>query len=279
VPQVQLPDGRALEWAEYGAPGGVPVFYLHGGGSSSLEGAVYDAETAGAGVRLIAPNRPGVGGSTFQPDFTPQSVANDLVQLADHLRVERLTVAGLSNGGMFALAVAFRHPARTALVVPINPTTPLYGDPVAWQLSPARAREAYEGLRAALASVTPAALLQSVREQRWDETTDPAGALPPTAEPGIVELFGRIRDPVTPEALWRELTLATAPWDFDPNAIQPPVELVTGADDLGAPYAAEWVRRLPHARLHVVPGGHIAVLAPAVRHALMQILGTPRNDL
>jgi len=156
--------------------------------------------------------------------------------------------------------------------VPINTTTPLYGDTGAWQLSPARTREAYEGLRSALASVTPAALLQSVRAQRWKESTDPAGALPPTAEPRIVERFDRIRDPVTPEALFRELTLGTSPWDFDPNIIQPPVEFVTGADDLGTPYATEWVRRLPHARLHVVPGGHLAVLAPAVRHAIMEIL-------
>lgn len=277
--QLQLSDGRVSEWMEYGAPDGVPVFYLHGGGSSSLEAAIYQAEAAGAGVRLIAPNRPGVGGSTLQPDFSPRSVANDLIQLADHLRVEHLTVAGLSNGGMFALAVASVHPARVVLVVPINATTPLYGDPVAWQLSPTQTRQAYESLRTALASVTPAALLQSVRAQRWSETTDPVGALPPTAEQHIVALFDRIRDPVTPEAFGRELTLGTSAWDFDPNLIQPSVEFVTGADDLGAAYAAEWVRRLPRARLHVVPGGHIAILAPTVRHALMKIVATSANTV
>jgi pimeloyl-ACP methyl ester carboxylesterase len=272
--RLQMPDGRVLEWAEYGAPGGTPVFYFHGGGSSSLEAAVYDAEAAAAGVRLIAPNRPGVGGSTPQPAFSPHTVANDVVQLAGELRLERFTVAGLSNGGMFALAVASRYPARVVRVVPINATTPLYGDTVAWQVSPTRTREAYEGIRTTLASVSPAVLLQSVRDQRRGESTDPASALPETAEPRIVALFNRIRDRVTADALFRELTLATSAWGFDPNAIQPPVEFVTGVDDPGAAYAAEWVRRLPHARLHVVPGGHVPVLAPAVRHQLMTLLAT-----
>lgn len=272
--QLQLPDGRALEWIEYGASAGIPVFYFHGGGSSSFEAAIYQTEAIAAGIRLIAPNRPGVGRSTPHLDFSQPTVASDVVRLADELRLERFAVAGLSNGGMFALAIAALHPDRVGLVVPINATTPLYADPLAWQFSPARTREAYQGIRTSLTSLPPEVLLQAVRNQQWGDSSDPAGAVPETAEPHILALFRGIRDPVTTQALVRELTVATGPWGFDPNAILAPVEFVTGADDLGTPYATEWVRRLPNARLHVVPGGHIAVLAPEVRQRIIRILAT-----
>lgn len=269
---LRLPDGRDLEWTEYGAPGGTPAFYLHGGGSSFLEAAIYDADAAAAGLRLIVPNRPGVGGSTPLPGFSHRTVADDIVHLADHLGIERFPVAGLSNGGMFSFAVAAWHPGRVSRIVPVNSTTPVYCDAVAWDQATERARTAYEGLRRAIAAIPAATLLESVRAQRWTEVTDPAGAVPPTAEPHIVALFDHIRDPVTPEALTGELSLSSVAWDFDPNTVAVPVEFVTGADDVGAPYAAVWVRRLPDARLHVVPGGHIAVLDPSVRRWIMALL-------
>ena len=271
---LRLPDGRDMEWREYGTPDGTPAFYLHGGASSFLEAAIYDAEAVAAGVRLIVPNRPGVGGSTPLPGFSHRTIADDTVRLADHLRIERFPVAGLSNGGMFALAVGAWHPSRVSRVVPVNSTTPLYCDAVAWEHATQRAQTAYEGVRAALATMPAATFLEAIRAQRWTEVTDPAGAVPAAAEPHIVALFDRVRDPVSPEALTGELTLTLGAWDFDPNAVPSPVEFVTGADDVGTPYAAVWVGRLPDARLHVVPGGHIAVLDPSLRRRLMALLGS-----
>ena len=40
----RLPDGRTLAYAEYGAPGGKPVFYFHGSAGSRLEPAMLDGE-------------------------------------------------------------------------------------------------------------------------------------------------------------------------------------------------------------------------------------------
>lgn len=270
----QLRDGGRVDWAEYGSRDGTAAFYLHGGGSSSLEAAVYEAEAVQAGIRLIAPNRPSVAGSTPQTGFSQRTVADDIAQLADQLGLDRFVVAGLSNGGMFALAVAAVHPSRVAAVIAINPTTPLYTNRLAWELSPAPTRGAYEAMLATVATADPAALLQAIRSRPLTDSTDPAGAVPATAEPRVVELFNRVRDTVTPDALMREMVLGTSAWDFDPHSVARPVELVTGADDLGAPYAAEWVRQLPDARLHVVPGGHIAVLAPAVRQRVMSLIAT-----
>jgi len=39
---IKLADGRALGYAEFGNPSGVPVFFFHGFPASRLEGIVRD---------------------------------------------------------------------------------------------------------------------------------------------------------------------------------------------------------------------------------------------
>lgn len=74
--QIKLHDGRMLGYAEYGDPGGTPVFYFHGFPTSRLD----------------------------WPD--------DVADLADELELDRFVVLGGSGGGPFAAACAFRIPAR-----------------------------------------------------------------------------------------------------------------------------------------------------------------------
>ena len=59
-----VPDGRALAYSECGAPGGVPIMYCHGGPGSRLDLVWFDRTFADLGVRVIAADRPGYGGST-----------------------------------------------------------------------------------------------------------------------------------------------------------------------------------------------------------------------
>jgi len=82
-----LPDGRRLAYAEFGRPDGVPVLYFHGAPASRLEPLLIgDAVLSRAGLRVICPDRPGMGGSDFQPGrgFTEWPV--DVLVLADALR-------------------------------------------------------------------------------------------------------------------------------------------------------------------------------------------------
>src|SRR4029079_13148344 len=63
---VRLADGRRVAVAEWGQPGGRPVFLLHGmpGSRRMCPDATATWE---AGVRLIVPDRPGYGGSDPAP--------------------------------------------------------------------------------------------------------------------------------------------------------------------------------------------------------------------
>src|SRR4051812_16823385 len=86
--QVQLPDGRTLSYAVLGdADAERTLVVLDGPGSRGLARAAADAATA-AGIRLIAPDRPGFMGSTPKPGRTFADVAADVIALCDDLGAE-----------------------------------------------------------------------------------------------------------------------------------------------------------------------------------------------
>lgn len=109
---VVLPDGRRLTWVALGAHEGVPAFYLHGTPSSAVGALPLDGAAREAGVRLLAVNRPGIGGSSHHRHRTVTETSRDLVRLADHLGIGRAAVLGYSGGGPFALACGVVAPER-----------------------------------------------------------------------------------------------------------------------------------------------------------------------
>lgn len=109
---MRLTDGRTLSWAEYGDPRGEPLFFHHGIPSSRMAAAVMAPGAARAGVRLIAPERPGFGYSDPLPGRTILDWPADLRQLADYLEFEKFSVAGISAGLPYTLACALRMPER-----------------------------------------------------------------------------------------------------------------------------------------------------------------------
>jgi pimeloyl-ACP methyl ester carboxylesterase len=98
-----LPGGRKLGFAEGGDPDGVPVFYFHGFPGSRLEATLLPVP----GVRLIGVDRPGYGLSTPQPYRKLADWPKDIEVLADHLRLKRFGVVGVSGGAPYASSVAY----------------------------------------------------------------------------------------------------------------------------------------------------------------------------
>ena len=67
--QLRLPGSRLLGYDEYCAPNGNPIFYFHGSPSTRVEWRLFgsDALANKLNIRVIAPDRPGLGRSEFQP--------------------------------------------------------------------------------------------------------------------------------------------------------------------------------------------------------------------
>lgn len=103
---LRLPDSRTLSYAEYGSPTGYPLFYLHGYPSSRLEGSILHKAALKRNIRVLAPDRPGFGRSTYDPSYTILGYVEDVRELAKQLGIGRFAVLGLSGGGPYALAFA-----------------------------------------------------------------------------------------------------------------------------------------------------------------------------
>lgn len=121
-----LKDGRTLVYSEYGDPTGTPIIGFHGTPSSRLMMKVVEKAALKSGARIIAPERPGYGISRPFSNRVLLDYPNDIVELADNLRLTRFAVMGASGGGPYALACAMKAPKRVtvaALVSGIGPLT------------------------------------------------------------------------------------------------------------------------------------------------------------
>ncbi|KIC43653.1 hydrolase [Ruegeria sp. ANG-S4] len=71
-------------------------------------------------LRLITMDYRGRGQSDYDPDYMNYNVlreAHDVVELLDHLELEKVTILGTSRGGLIAMALAASNPERLAGVV------------------------------------------------------------------------------------------------------------------------------------------------------------------
>jgi pimeloyl-ACP methyl ester carboxylesterase len=122
---IRLADGRRLSFAEYGVADGNPVFVFHGIPGSRLLRHPDEGIARRAGVRLIVPDRPGMGGSDPRPGRRFLGWPEDVVALAEALGLGRFAVAGISGGGPYAAACGARIAHRLTAVGIIGGVGPL----------------------------------------------------------------------------------------------------------------------------------------------------------
>ncbi|HUQ07337.1 MAG TPA: alpha/beta fold hydrolase [Kofleriaceae bacterium] len=105
-------DDFTLHWAAYGDAKAPPVVLLHGGFGSADDFAAQVPELAKT-FRVIAVDSRGHGRSTRSAHgVTYHLMAEDVIALLDHLKVDQAALVGWSDGGIVALDVAMHHPAR-----------------------------------------------------------------------------------------------------------------------------------------------------------------------
>jgi pimeloyl-ACP methyl ester carboxylesterase len=116
---VRLGDGRSVGYTEYGDPDGFPIVNAHGGLACRLDVAAADAVATESGVRLISPDRPGIGLSDPCPGRTVLDWAHGVAELLDQIEVDRFAVMGRSMGGQYAAAVghALRHRVTRVAII------------------------------------------------------------------------------------------------------------------------------------------------------------------
>jgi pimeloyl-ACP methyl ester carboxylesterase len=122
---MKLPDGRTLGWAQYGAINGKPLLYFHGGVSSRLDIEFADNHCHKKGIRIIAPDRPGIGISSPQPERSLLDWTIDVENLLNHLNIESLPLLGWSLAGPYVWACAYKLAHRFTKISTVGGVSPI----------------------------------------------------------------------------------------------------------------------------------------------------------
>jgi len=250
---VRVDEDRTLAYAEYGRPDGAPVVLFHGTPGSRLLGRLFDDAAAEAGVRLLAPDRPGFGQSPPWPDRSMRDAATLVRAVLDDAGVRTAGMIAFSGGCPYALAAAEALDRVDSVDVVSGATPPDDGD----------ATPRTQRMLAGLATSAPPVLGALFRGQAWvaarlspslvvDQYTAPGGAesipddVAATVNADFVEALAHSRSGAVAE--FRE---SAAEWEVALDDVDATVRFWHGTDDTNVPIAG--VRRLQSA----VPGARL----------------------
>jgi len=279
---VPLPDGRELAYEEYGDPAGFPVLSFHGGLSSRLDAAPAHDAALLAGVRLISPDRPGMGLSTYRPGRRLLDWPADVDALTRALGIGRFAVMGWSAGGAYAAVCAAKMGRRVTAAALLSSAVPfdLYGttrgltseDRALLFLTRRVPWLASATLKFSIVNASNTRLLRAVMR-----SFPPAdrSVLAEWGPPDLALAFVREALRQGTAGCVQDYRIFGDPWGFSLEEIRVPVQIWEGADDRTGPpgYRAFLQRHIAHATVTVVPGeGHLSLLphqAPAIFAALL----------
>jgi pimeloyl-ACP methyl ester carboxylesterase len=283
-----LRSGRRLEVQEYGDPAGHPAIFFHGLIGSHHQASYIDEQAKQAGLRLIAPNRPGVGGSDFARRKTPLEAVPDVEDLAAALNLSEFSVIGISGGTPYALATLYRlgRQVSTATIISGMGPSALPGALRGMD----RRRRWFMGLGARLPRLARSAF-EKVSERykldperflhrlvaTWSAPDRAIFQRRPIFELFLKDLHAVFTAGVGPEGLAQELVLYRN-YGFSLRELprDRPITLWHGLADTIVPPAMTWVltQQLPSCEAHFVPGGHFVAVdcADAIIARMMQQL-------
>lgn len=263
MPEIVLPDGRVLAYREYGEPSGIPVICNHGGLLCGQDISPADVAARDLNLRLISPDRPGIGSSTPQRDRTTADWASDVEALADTLGLGSFGAFGWSMGGQYAMALGCKLPQRTRAVVVVagcipglrpeqmNPTDRRF---MRLSRGPAAIGAAvFAGVRT-IARLAPVAAQNATMRTLCPADRAALAALPDSS------LAQWMSDAMSrPSGMVEEYRVLGRPWGFDPASMSVPTTFWQGGRDTLVP--SEWGDQLcamtRGATIQKVPGdGH-----------------------
>lgn len=271
-----LPDGRKLAYAEFGQPDGYPVLYFHGSYSARLEPLLIGEEAFRQyGLRVIATDRPGMGGSDFHPNREYSDITKDIVFLADALGVEKFSVLAISGGSPYAAVCAAKIPQRLSKVVIVSGSWQIdeevikaIGFPLnmQWQVA---LRIPF--LLTFMVKIMVKWMNQDPNDD-YDENSPPPNDILPAvdhaamANPDRMAIYRQTLMESVKQgvrgATW-DIRMNVKEWDFDLDEIRVPILLFHGGLDKNMPLACvqQTANQLSDSRLVTYPeDGHISTI-------------------
>jgi pimeloyl-ACP methyl ester carboxylesterase len=122
---VQLQDGVVVAFQEYGEANGVPVVFCHGWPSSCTMAQLTHEPARELGVRIISPDRPGISGSSLQPNRKLADWPHVIERLLDYLGIGEFRALAISGGAPYAYAMAAAMPGRVRAIAVVCGAIPM----------------------------------------------------------------------------------------------------------------------------------------------------------
>jgi pimeloyl-ACP methyl ester carboxylesterase len=225
-----------------------------------------------ARVRLIGVDRPGYGLSDEQRGRTLLDWPDDVAALADHLGFERFAVVGISGGGPFAAACAWKIPERLVAVSLVSAMGPADASETIANMPWLNRLMLQIGKRSERLVSLPATALVGLARLRPEWFLAVLNAHLPAVDRATYvrpEVQAAIRED-TAEALRsggqgviRDIVLLARPWGFSLHEIHVPMRLWHGTHDatVPLPIGHALATALPRCEAHFVPDtGHFLVM-------------------
>ncbi|WP_462321505.1 alpha/beta fold hydrolase [Halochromatium sp.] len=286
-------SGRRIAFSQLGDPQGKPIIYAHGFPSSRREAWLVHASACEAGARIISLDRPGYGDSDHAPGRLLSDWSDDVLCVADQLGLERFGLIGISGGGPYVLACAWRlaqaapdsPQGRITACALVCPLGPIYRNEQLEQMHWAarlnlRIGQQPEWMSGLLFGSPTTALLE-----HWPALVENTRSLaaPPTdrsvlADPEIGAILNRtIADAMRNGApgARRDLHLYMHDWDIPFEQIVLPISIWHGQADGTVPieHGRWYAEQLPNASLTELPGeGHYSVPFRYSRQILSELM-------
>ena len=268
---VACPSGRLVHVVSAGD--GPPVVHLHGTNTSSLSHLMLPGRTPGLRSYLV--DRPGCGLSapdSFRPGHFREYAVSFVGDVLDALGLDTTLLVGASGGGIWATWYALAHPERVRGLVMLGsvPNLPDGRVPLPLRLA------ATPGLGDLMSrAVKPGRrmLLQMLASVGEAETI--------VRHPDLLDsLVAGARDPVATQANLAELRALISPRGFrssmrftreDLGRLAVPTLMIWGDHDPVVPVeqARAAAAEIPHARLELLPAGHVPQLGHPDRVAAL----------
>jgi pimeloyl-ACP methyl ester carboxylesterase len=255
-----------LGYREYGDPAGSVVINCHGGLLCGLDVAPFDATARKMNLRILSPDRPGLGKSDALLGRATDDWAADVRALMDGLSVERAAMFGWSMGGQYALACAALLPELVSQTTVIAGCLPIDRDETFGELNAMDrrlTRLAQHHPTVAAATFRTLGEIARHAPETWAHLTlrgavpDEASVLKALPDPGIATAAAAALS--GGEGMVEEYRAWARPWGFAPADVRGRVTIWHGDDDELVPpaWADQLADLLPDPRLrHIDGAGH-----------------------
>ncbi|HEX2174169.1 MAG TPA: alpha/beta hydrolase [Dehalococcoidia bacterium] len=262
--------GLRLHYLDWGTAGKPPLILLHGL-TGNAHNFVWLAPRFVDRYHVLAFDVRGRGDSAPSPDgvYRLESLRDDLQGVVEALGLERISLIGISMGGLISIAYAGAHPDRVVGIA-LNDVGPDI-DPRGLQrifMSLVGAPSEFDDVTAAARWLRSAAgYLDALSEDdliaftRWGLRQTPAGTWVWKLDPAVRDIQLQLKHPSQID-LWGEL-----------GRIRCPVLIIRGetSDILSRETVAKMVATLPSAEVVEVPGiGHAPLLNEPVAVAALE---------